>query len=203
MIKAILIDLEGVITSEGSLIKKKIHPLVKDEISYDELHSRYQRAKVSEISFDDFCKGLNKEKVLSFIDNELEREGIVPVLNELSKKYTIYLASNHIQPMGGYEVDKIGVRKYFKKLYFSSDLKIAKPDAKYFKKILDEEGLEGNKVIYIDDAKLNLQTAQKFGITTVWMNNNDNNIRNQIDFEPDYSVKEISNLIKIVDELNK
>ena len=203
MIKAIFFDLEGVITSEGSLIKNKIHPFVKDDISYEELHKRYQQAKVSEINFDEFCAGLSKEKVLSFINTEIERTGIKELLEKLSKKYPIYLASNHVEPMGSYEIDKIGVRKYFKKLYFSSDLCIAKPNEKYFAKILDDLKIEGKDVVFIDDAKSNLESAKKVGIKTIWMDNKDNNIRNQVKFEPDYSIRNIDEILKIISELNK
>ena len=101
----------------------------------------------------------------------------VALLNELNKKYEIYLLSNtnsiHIS-----EFKKImGCEKYeefyklFKKVYYSYEIGFRKPNKEAFKLILDENKLNSDKVLFIDDSPQHIEGAKKLGLKTYHLKN--------------------------------
>ena len=46
------------------------------------------------------------------------------------------------------------------------NLKMAKPDADIFQKVLDETGILPNETLFIDDSEANCRTAEALGIST-------------------------------------
>ena len=45
-------------------------------------------------------------------------------------------------------------------------MKMAKPDADIFRKVLDETGILPNETLFIDDSEANCRTAEALGIST-------------------------------------
>jgi len=206
MIKAIFLDFEGVITNSPMLLHKNLYGKIKNEISYEDFDARYQPAKIGESTYKEFLKGFEKyeKSLLKFVKF---RKGAKKVLNYFYlKKIPMFLASNHIDELAEKEVKILGIEKYFKKMFFSHKLRLAKPDEKFFGEILKQSGLnfKKNEMIFIDDAKRNLLVAKKFGFVTVYANNGmSEDRRNRIDFKADYEIKNLLELITIFEELNK
>mgnify|MGYP000164048774 CR=1 FL=1 len=57
-------------------------------------------------------------------------------------------------------------RTFFEHIYLSYELKMAKPDADIFQKVLDETGILPNETLFIDDSEANCRTAEALGIST-------------------------------------
>ena len=94
-------------------------------------------------------------------------------LQELSKKYRLFLLSNtdsiHINTFE----TKSGVSFYkdfyacFEKVYFSFNMGMRKPDPKIYQFVLNENNLVAENTLFVDDKKENTDSAATLGIK-VW-----------------------------------
>lgn len=204
MIKAIFLDFEGVVTAQWSIIHAHLFPKLSEFFSYEDLKKRYDLAKRGKLTFEQFVEGIPEEKRFAHMEMVKYRKGSKEALQKLSKKYPLYIASNHLPVYFDEEIKKLKVKKYFRKLFPSNDLKCAKPDEEYYQKITKLSGQKVNESIFVDDAKRNLIPAKKLGFTTVWMNNKDkNDARNDFDFKADYEITDLRDLTKLLEEINK
>ena len=91
---------------------------------------------------------------------------------ELKKDYNVFLLSNtnilHWQKAKNYEFSKRGfsVEDYFHKIWLSYEINLMKPSDEIFEFILKDSGMNPEQTLLIDDAEMNCQTAEKFGIKT-------------------------------------
>lgn len=58
------------------------------------------------------------------------------------------------------------VFKFFDSINISADLKVAKPDEKIYKIILEKYNILPCETLFIDDSKDNINSAKKLGINT-------------------------------------
>ncbi|WP_294963013.1 HAD family phosphatase [uncultured Flavobacterium sp.] len=94
-------------------------------------------------------------------------------LQELSKKYRLFLLSNtdsiHINTFE----KKSGVSFYkdfydcFEKVYFSFDIGMRKPDPKIYQFVLEQNNLTAENTLFVDDKTENTDSAAALGIK-VW-----------------------------------
>ncbi|MNT05649.1 Alpha-D-glucose-1-phosphate phosphatase YihX [compost metagenome] len=94
-------------------------------------------------------------------------------LQELSKKYRLFLLSNtdsiHINTFE----TKSGVSFYkdfydcFEKVYFSFDIGMRKPDPKIYQFVLDQNNLVAENTLFVDDKTENTDSAAALGIK-IW-----------------------------------
>lgn len=94
-------------------------------------------------------------------------------LQELSKKYRLFLLSNtdsiHINTFE----EKSGISFYkdfyacFEKVYFSFDIGMRKPDPKIYQFVLDQNNLIADNTLFVDDKTENTDSAATLGIK-VW-----------------------------------
>jgi len=94
-------------------------------------------------------------------------------LQELSKKYRLFLLSNtdsiHINTFE----EKSGVSFYqdfyncFEKVYFSFDIGMRKPDPKIYQFVLEQNNLIAENTLFVDDKTENTDSAASLGIK-VW-----------------------------------
>jgi HAD superfamily hydrolase (TIGR01509 family) len=203
MIKAIFLDLHGVISNEWHILRNYWLPAYTEYLSYEQIREKYHKAKIQEITFDKLFHEVPKEKHFSYANKIKLHKGAKEALEELSKKYLLYLASDQIEGAFEKEIETLKIKNYFKKIFVSYKLGLHKPNKDFFEKILLESKEKANESIFVDDAKNNLETAKKLGFTTVWVNNHAESHRNQIDYKPDYEIEDLKELIQIAKELEK
>lgn len=93
---------------------------------------------------------------------------------DYKKNYRVFLLSNTnpvavetVKPMfakGGCPMED-----YFEKMYLSYEMKLAKPDIRIFEKVLENSSLVPEETLFVDDSPVNLEAAQKLGIKTALM----------------------------------
>ena len=94
------------------------------------------------------------------------------LLLELRKKYVVYRLSNtneiHWQwsCLHAFRYKAFRAEDFFEHIYLSYEMKMAKPDADIFRKVLDETGILPNETLFIDDSEANCRTAEALGIST-------------------------------------
>ena len=198
-IKNIIFDLGGVI------INLDIHKTVSEfnklsKLPFESIYTQQQQS----IIFDSFDKGTISEKdffekIKHLIQTEAGNTQLIQawnamlldfpahrlsLLNELSKKYRLFLLSNtnetHI-----YEFEKTlrqqhqlnNLDSFFEKVYYSCRIGMRKPDADIFNFVLTENNLIPTETIFIDDSPQHLIGAKKTGITSYLLPKNEDIIQ--------------------------
>lgn len=145
----------------------------------DQLNLSFETGSISTEEFiDGFQKQLpnaSKEEILKawnavLADFPLYR---LEFLQELSKKYRLFLLSNtdsiHINTFE----EKNGVSFYtafyncFEKVYFSFDIGMRKPDPKIYQFVLEQNKLIAENTLFVDDKTENTDSAAILGIK-IW-----------------------------------
>lgn len=176
MIKAVIFDMDGIlILSEGvhvnstrkAFLKYNIRLTNEDEklvvgrISPDALRLLMKKYKIKDEHFDT----LLHEKRVFYREEYPEvqlREGIIPVLNHLSKKYRIGLATNSSK----YYVEATLKRlpDVFEKTATGEEVERPKPYPDLYRKILHKLKLAAEECIVIEDSIVGIASAKAAGI---------------------------------------
>jgi len=146
---------------------------------FDQLNLSFE---VGAISSEDFIGGFQKQLPNASKEEILKAWNAVladfpfyrlEFLQELSKKYRLFLLSNtdsiHINTFE----TKSGVSFYkdfyacFEKVYFSFDIGMRKPDPKIYQFVLNENNLIAENTLFVDDKTENTDSAAALGIK-VW-----------------------------------
>ena len=143
--------------------------------------------------FDDFEKGKSSvpyflNKLIDFLPTGTTANQVVEawnamildfpkenlqLLEELKLSHRTFLLSNtneiHIQKVHQH-LQLVSPHKtlhpYFERVYFSSDVKMRKPDKEIFEFVLKENNLNPTTTLFIDDTEQHILGAQKVGIQT-------------------------------------
>lgn len=146
---------------------------------FDQLNLSFE---VGAISPEDFVGGFQKQLPNASEEDILRAWNAVladfpfyrlEFLQELSKKYRLFLLSNtdsiHINTFE----EKSGISFYkdfyacFEKVYFSFDIGMRKPDPKIYQFVLDQNNLVAANTLFVDDKTENTDSAAALGIK-VW-----------------------------------
>ena len=199
MVKAIFIDFEGVVTARWNIFHGiMFETSLKHYMTMEEMEKRYAKARVGKLSFEEFLKGVPASEHYSFLEHVKYRRGSREALKILRKKWALYIASNHVSGFFEKEIEQLGAKRYFRKLFASHLMGKAKPDRAFFEQMLKETGLKADECVFVDDAKRNLEAAKKLGFVTVWMNNECDDKRNKTLFKPDFEIKDLRELEKLI-----
>ena len=112
------------------------------------------------------------------------------VLHELMKDYLVFIGSNTDNDVLEAVMQKNNISVH--KVYTSENLKCYKPADQFFKKILDDNGLSANDVLFVGDSITDdIMGPKAIGMKTVWID------RNGVggDFGQDYTISNLSELI--------
>jgi putative hydrolase of the HAD superfamily len=192
--EAIIFDLGGVLLNlDYDLTEKAFISLGMTDFgeSYSQLQQtylfdRFERGEVSSFHFvnqllDRLPPGTTANQVVHawdamILDFPVKR---LQFLEELSKKYRIFLLSNtndlHIDAVRRSLNKTVGHRnleQYFEKTYFSSAIGMRKPDSSIFEFVCSENKLDPAKTIFIDDSPQHIEGARSAGIESLLLAKN-------------------------------
>ena len=77
------------------------------------------------------------------------------------------LASNQHDERRRHMVEQMGYADHFDRLFFSSDLRVAKPEPEFFEAIAAHLELPASDLLFIDDLEMNVQAAREVGLHAV------------------------------------
>ncbi|MBQ7654032.1 MAG: YjjG family noncanonical pyrimidine nucleotidase [Clostridia bacterium] len=116
-------------------------------------------------------------------------DGAEDLLEILSKKYDLYIATNGTKKVQLSRIASSGIEKYFKDIFISEDLGCNKPDKLFFEKCFEKiRSIDLSKTVIIGDSlSSDILGGNNAGIKTVWFNplHEENNKSLRIDFETD------------------
>lgn len=187
-IKAILFDLGGVIMDLDHASQTQYFA-EKGVLNYASLFSAknmddfFKRQEVGDLSEAEFYEGFRQLTKIDLTD-EVIREGWNKILTDflperfsylekLAEKYPLYLFSNtnsiHSREFEKRCLDQLDrpLSSYFRKLFYSQEVGLRKPDALAFRKVLELAGLEAKNTVFVDDNADNIAGAKSVGLQTV------------------------------------
>ncbi|MCF0207395.1 MAG: HAD family phosphatase [Bacteroidales bacterium] len=192
MIKAVLFDMGGVILNIE--IEKSISAF-KERAGFDTiedyLNTFHQKGFIGEmeaglIGPDKFieeclkrCRpGTTAETIFECFGAFLTglNEDIVAFIKELHSQYDLYLLSNNNPLSSKVFCDMMAeagvpVDTFFKKHFFSFEMKMVKPSPEIYRKTIEGIGLAPEEILFIDDSTTNIAAAQDEGIRTILYKN--------------------------------
>lgn len=118
--------------------------------------------------------------------------GAPELLEELYRKYRLYIVSNGTAKVQEGRIGSSGIAKYMDGIFISQILGANKPDKQFFDTCFAEipDFSLSETVIIGDSLSSDIKGGINAGITTVWFN--PKGIENDNDIKPDYTIKELS-----------
>ena len=213
MIKYILFDLDGTILdfNKGEKdafirsINKYSDIKIKDEdaLKFSQINDYYFNQYKNGIMdrptfhfhrFDEIIKYLNINidpikcnlEYVSLLKYEAQiYDDVIEILNYLSSKYELYVASNGIKEVQESRMNIAGINKYFKKAYISEAIGYNKPEKEFFEYIFNDlnDFNKDNYIIIGDRLDSDILGGINSNIHTIFVNREDNDINNNAEYE--------------------
>lgn len=128
--------------------------------------------------------------------------GAPELLEELYRKYRLYIVSNGTAKVQEGRIGSSGIAKYMDGIFISQILGANKPDKQFFDICLAEipDFSLSETVIIGDSLSSDIKGGINAGITTVWFN--PKGIENDNDIKPDYTIKELSEVPGLLSQIS-
>jgi HAD superfamily hydrolase (TIGR01549 family) len=123
--------------------------------------------------------------------------GVMDVLNVLKSKYRLAIVSNHYTWMMDY-LRKQGLAPYFESIVISDIVGVAKPNIRIMQIALEELGLKPERCLYVGDQSTDVLCSKKTGMDCAWINPDDAELPDLIQYKEDYRIKKLSDLLSIL-----
>ncbi len=180
MITTIIFDLSEVLIAGLIGVEKELAPLVNlsegDFLKslWIDSFKELMKGKISEDEYlEDVFKKNNwkadKELFKAVIRKNFhnEVEGMIGLIEELSKKYRLILLSDHAKEWIEY-IDKIHpFLSLFDEKYFSFQSGEIKREKRAFELLLNENKLLASECLFIDDSSTNVRVAEELGLNVI------------------------------------
>ncbi len=118
-----------------------------------------------------FCrKDVKDSEILWAMDavlDDVPRERLEHIIR-LRSRYRVFLLSNIYDTAWEHavrEIEKSGyhVEDCFEQVFLSNELRMAKPDARIFRKVVEETGIVPEETYYFDDTRVNIEAGKALG----------------------------------------
>lgn len=128
--------------------------------------------------------------------------GAPELLEELYRKYRLYIVSNGTAKVQEGRIGSSGIAKYMDGIFISQILGANKPDKQFFDICFAEmpDFSLSETVIIGDSLSSDIKGGISAGITTVWFNPKE--IENDSDIKPDYTIKELSEVPGLLSQIS-
>ena len=128
--------------------------------------------------------------------------GAPELLEELYRKYRLYIVSNGTAKVQEGRIGSSGIKKYMDGIFISQILGANKPDKQFFDICFSEipDFSLSETVIIGDSLSSDIKGGINAGIITVWFN--PKGIENDSDIKPDYTIKELSEVPGLLSQIS-
>jgi putative hydrolase of the HAD superfamily len=178
MIKAIIFDCFGVLTTDGWLAFR--HKYLQEGSVEDKEASQFNRqTDAGLISHDEFVKriaelaGVSREEAMMVVDGHVRNDQLFEYIrDELKPHYKIGLLSNASADYT-HELFEPWQIELLDAMTFSFELGVVKPDPLMYENIAAKLGASAEECIFIDDREGFVDGAQRVGMRAVWYQSNE------------------------------
>ena len=101
-------------------------------------------------------------------------EDALNLIRSLRGRYPLYVLSNNNPISRGYfrdmmKLEGLDTEEVFTKEFYSYELKLLKPSREIYGHVIEEVGTRPEEILFVDDARDNIEAARALGITTLWL----------------------------------
>lgn len=190
MIKAVIFDMGGVVVNlDGGICISNFKSLAGFDTITDYLDLFHQKGFISDleeglITVDEFyaecfkhCRPGTTPDIIDTCFRSLLtglKPATVALLKELKPDYDLFILSNN-NPIARAKFEELleeeGIvgAEFFKKEFYSYEMRLLKPSKEIFERAVREIGVKPGEALFIDDSKSNAEGARAAGLTTIWL----------------------------------
>ena len=196
MIKLIAFDLNGVLTTNGHVIREILSKMVDKEYAF--VKQRYILFSRGIISREVFWESLDVSDEMDRVENNflsrLSKSVSSDFFIKLKESYKIAVVSNFPRIwfdklLHNFEFDGI-----FDFEVVSGDVGVRKPDPFVYLLLKHKSNIDFREMLFVDDKKKNLKPPKLFGMKTVWLKREEDSE----EFEPDFTISSLNELKDIL-----
>ena len=164
------------IENANELYSKEIQNKLFEDLETGKVEKSYFISQIQKQTKD--CADLSIIKAWNKMLGNIPQNRI-NLLMELSRKYKLILLSNtnkiHIDEI----IKSIGKRKWhefynlFEKIYLSHEIGMRKPNHDIFLKVLSDNNINGDNVLFIDDSPQHIKAAKELNINCYHLRDNE------------------------------
>ena len=123
------------------------------------------------------------------------------VLETLEGKYRLGIITNGDSDLQREKINGVGIGHFFENIMASGDINIGKPDARIFETLLMDFNVKPQKCVLIGNClEKDVFPAQALKMTGIWINRENEKYKGI--GKPDYEIKNLKELIPILENLN-
>ncbi len=180
-IRALLLDIGGVLLSNGWDRKARARAAEKFSLDYDVLNERhhiiFDAFEAGKMSFDEYLDLLivdmgvfSKEELREFI---FAQSTAIPEMIDYIKKVKhqyglkVFALNNEARELNEYRISRFHLHEVFDAFISSCYLNVRKPDKSLYQYALDIGNFKKEEVVYIDDRIVFIQSAKRYGISGI------------------------------------
>lgn len=176
MIKAIIFDCFGVLTSDGWLPFAEKYFGANPELK-QQAHDLNRQVDSGLLDYDGFVSQIaalahvNKDEAYKAIENNVANQPLFTYVAQLKRSYKIGLLSN----AGANWLDELFTPEQvalFDATALSYEMGVTKPHPRAYHAICDRLGVEPAEAVFIDDIERYVTGAKDIGMYGVWFKNN-------------------------------
>lgn len=182
MVKGLIFDVDGTILDSMSIWMNAGERYLNSlgiEIDYDLASIMFEQTMPETAQYLRERHGINKSdeeiieginaKVYAFYDTEaMPKEGVLDFIEEAYRKgIPMTVATSTDRPMIETAFRRLGLHKYFKKIYTTSEVGSGKDKPEIFYQAMKTMGSDEKTTYLLDDAFYSLNTAHNAGIGTI------------------------------------
>ncbi len=131
-------------------------------------------------------------------ENGIMIDGAVALLDKLYGKHKLYIITNGIAKTQHGRIDGTDTRKYYERIYISTEMGVQKPDKAFFDIVLSESGLDKKRSIVIGDSeKSDIMGAHNAGLKSIFIS-----FTGEKSPLADYSISSYDELLEYIDKLD-
>lgn len=147
---------------EGFYFTKELNHYMLGTLSHEQLIGNYIKSKKLDISVEEYNEVIQADIT--------PMEGMVKLIETLSNKYKIALATNDGNLISKYKIEKSGVLPYLSKVIASYRIRELKPHVAFYKKTLNIIEASPHECVFIDDTQQNVDEANSIGMKGILFN---------------------------------
>lgn len=188
-------DLMGVLFKEGHLIRKGLHPFLKErglKKSYSWLKNLYLKYSRGKVAQEKFWKIVPERLEKEFLDSLELTKNARYILKYFHSKNNVKagLLSNIPKTWGEYLIEENEIEEYLTAVVLSGEYGNRKPESGLYEIFLEKTNTHPKDCYLIDDSLKNLKGAKSLSMKTVWK---EDGIKD-VDFKPDFTIKDLKEL---------
>lgn len=125
--------------------------------------------------------------------------GALEALQQLSKRYQLYMASNGTASVQWVKLENLGIKPYFRDIFISEEMGADKPSPDFFRACFARiPDFDPKKAMMVGDSlSADILGGINAGITTCWINTRSEAPR--ADIQPDYTLQYLAELPQLLE----